>query len=276
MKAKTLTSGFLVILSMGAFGQGQSREVSAIGTTLSEKTGVVSMPKQAVAAQVDTTPVALVVASKEATLSSQMAGRINRLQYEMGDAFPAGAVLAEFDCAEPKAKLDALVAENAGARETHLAKLRLQGLGAAGDLEVTLAAATAERAKSQVKQQEAQMAYCKIIAPYPGRIVRLRAKTAETVVTGQPVLEIVAATQLKALLHMPLAQGVRMHAGSKLSIDIKETGQRYQAVVSKLNGRVDGVSQSIEIEATFQGKTLGLLPGMIGHVVLTDQKSKPN
>ncbi len=276
MKLKSLVTGMLIVLSAGAFGQGQPRGVPAVGVAPQEKSAAGAGAKHAVPGQGDTSQVALVVASKEATLSSQMAGRINKLYYIMGDAFPNGAVLAEFDCAEPKAKLDALVAEYAGARETHLAKLRLQGLGAAGDLEVTLAAATAERAKSQVKQQEAQLAYCKIVAPYPGRIVRLKAKEAETVGAGQPVLEIVSAAQLKALLHMPLAQGVRMQVGSKLIIDIKETGQRYHAVVSKLNGRVDGVSQSIEIEASFQGKTLGLLPGMIGNVIFPDEKSKTN
>lgn len=219
---------------------------------------------------------ALVTASNEATLSAQMAGRINKINYALGDAFASGAVLAEFDCSESKAKLDALNAEYLGARETHLAKLRLQGLGAAGDLEVTLAAAATERAKSQIRQQEVQMAYCSIVAPYAGRIVRIKAKQAENVAPGQPVMEIVASAHLKAVVHVPSAQAIRIALGSLLSIDIRETRRRYQAKVSRLNGRVDGVSQSLEVEAVFIGETRGLLPGMIGQALFTGEGGKRN
>jgi RND family efflux transporter MFP subunit len=219
---------------------------------------------------------ALVMADNEATLSAQMAGKINRIRFAIGDGFPARAVLVEFDCAEPRARLDALNAEYLGARETHLAKLRLQGLGAAGDLEVTLAAAAGERAKSQVKQQEAQMSFCTILAPYAGRVVRLKARQAESVAPNQPVMEIVATARLKAAVHVPSALAVRLKQGSPLSIDIRESGRRYAAKVAKLNARVDGVSQSLELQVVFVGDTTGLLPGMIGQAVFVEDPGKSN
>ena len=213
---------------------------------------------------------ALVTADNEATLSAQMAGKIQKINFGIGQGFPAGATLVEFDCAESQAKLDSLNAEYLGARETHLAKLKLQGLGAAGDLEVTLAAAAGEKAKSQVKQQEAQMAYCSIHAPYAGRVARLKAKQAESVAPNQPVIEIVAAAKLKATVHVPSALAARLKPGSPLSINIKDSGRKYAAKVAKLNSRVDGVSQSLEVEAVFVGNTTGLLPGMIGQAVFTE------
>ena len=218
----------------------------------------------------------LVIADNEATLSAQMAGKIKSINFTLGQGFPAAAVLVEFDCAEAQAKLDALNAEYLGARETHLAKLRLQGLGAAGDLEVTLAAAAGEKAKSQVRQQEAQMAYCSILAPYAGRVARLKARQAENVAPSQPVMEIVAAAQLKATLHVSSALAVRLKPGSRLSIHIRETRRKYAASVSKLNARVDSVSQSLELEAVFTGDTTGLLPGMIGQAVFLQDPGKRN
>lgn len=211
---------------------------------------------------------ALVTADRDATLSAQMAGRIKKVNYGIGQSFGAGAVLAEFDCDESQAKLDALNAEYLGARETHLAKLRLQGLGAAGDLEVTLTAAAGEKAKSQVRQQQAQMAYCVVKAPYAGRIVRLKAKQAESVAANQPIMEIVAVSQLKATLSVPSALAAKLQPGAQLTIEIKETGRKYSAKVTRLNGRLDAASQSLEVEALFTGKTAGLLPGMIGQAVL--------
>lgn len=217
---------------------------------------------------------AMVTADNEATLSAQMAGKIKKIHYGIGQAFAAGAVLADFDCTESEAKLEALNAEYLGARETHLAKLKLQGLGAAGDLEVTLAAAAGEKAKSQVKQQEAQMVYCTVKAPYAGRVVRLKAKQAENVAPNQPIMEIVAAARLKAIVHVPSGLAVKLKPGAPLSIDIRETGRKYAAKVGKLNARVDGVSQSLEVEAVFVGNTLGLLPGMIGQAVFAADAGK--
>lgn len=211
---------------------------------------------------------ALITADKEATLSAQMAGKIKKINYAIGQVFAAGASLVEFDCEESQAKLDALNAEYLGARETHLAKLRLQGLGAAGDLEVTLAAAAGEKARSQVKQQETQLAFCQIKAPYAGSVVRLKAKQAESVAPNQPIMEIVANAQLKATINVPSAQAIDLKPGSPMTIEIRETGRKYTAKVSRMNARIDGVSQSLEIEAVFTGKTAGLLPGMIGHALI--------
>ncbi len=59
-----------------------------------------------------------------------------------------------------------------------------------------------------------------------------------------------------------------------LSISFKETGRKYAAVVSRMNSRVDGVSQSLELEAAFVGNTAGLLPGMIGQAQFSDAAGK--
>lgn len=207
---------------------------------------------------------ALISAEDDATLSSQMAGRIRAIHYGIGQSFGAGATLAEFDCAEQEARLQSAQAELLGMRETHLTKLRLQGLGAAGELEVTMAAAAAEKAKSAVRQQEVQMAFCKVKAPYPGRIARLRAKAHENVALGQPLMEIVTNTKLKVSMHVPSSWVAWIKPGTPVRIKLSETGQEHAAKVSKINSRVDGVSQSIEIEARFDGKTTNVLPGMIG------------
>lgn len=217
---------------------------------------------------------ALVTADSEATLSAQMAGKIKRMRYAIGQSFPAGATLAEFDCAESQARLEAQQAEYLGARETHLAKLKLQGLGAAGELEVTLAAAAAEKAKSFIRQQEAQMAWCTIKAPYAGQVARLRAREAENVTVNQPVLEIVAQNKRKAIVHVPSSWAARIKPGQSFTIRMNDTGREYPVKVARVNSRVDGVSQSLEVEGQFTGKTNGLLPGMIGQAVFPESVTK--
>lgn len=213
----------------------------------------------------------LVTSGDETTLSSQMAGKIKKINYGLGDNVAAKAVMLEFDCEEQDAQLESAAAEYRGARETHLTKLRLQALGAAGELEVTVAASAADKAKSQVNLRESQLAYCKVTAPFTGRLVKLKVKLAESVSLGQPLIDLVNPGSLKAQLYVPAAWLGWIKPGTNFSVKTSQDGRTYRARVSKLNARVEGVSQSLELEARFEGSTQGLLPGMVGTAVFPDR-----
>jgi RND family efflux transporter MFP subunit len=214
----------------------------------------------------------LIVADMEATISSQFAGRIANMPRQVGDTFRSGELLVAFDCQERQANVQAAQAEVLGARETHLAKLKLQSLGAVSDLDVTLAAATAEKAKSQLALAHAQEKYCVVHAPYAGKVVRVRAKTYESVQLGQPLLEIVNLASLRAQLFVPSSWVRWMKPGKPFTVTVDETGQSYTARVSKISGRIDGASQTVEVLARFDRVPANLLPGMIGKASFPEAK----
>lgn len=213
----------------------------------------------------------LVTSGDETTLSSQMAGRIRKVHFGLGDTVSAKSVILEFECEEQDAQVQAAEADYRGARETHLSKLRLQALGAAGELEVTVAAAAADKAKSQVTLRESQLAYCKVAAPFGGRLVKLRVKQSESVNAGQPLLDLVNPSSLKAQLYVPAAWLTWLKTGMQFSVKTAPDGPVYRARISKLNARVEGVSQSLELEGRFEGPTQGLLPGMVGTAVFANR-----
>jgi RND family efflux transporter MFP subunit len=232
-----------------------------------------AMPQaQAAAAAQATEVAALILAGEETTLSSQMAGKIKDIRVGLGDQFRAGARLIEFDCSEQQAQLDAADAEYRAARETHLARLRLQALGAAGELEVTVAAATADKARSQVALRKAQLAYCRVDAPFAGNVARLRVKESESVPAGHPLIDLVNPASLKAQMFVPAAWITWLRPGAPVTLTFKETGQTHRARVSKINARVDGVSQQLEIEARIEKGEARLLPGMVGAAAFPERK----
>ena len=210
----------------------------------------------------------LIVASEETTLAGQMGGRILRVHVGLGDSVEKGAPLLEFDCSEQQAQLQAAQAEYRGLRETHLTKLKLQALGAAGELEVTVAAATADKAKSQVDVRESQLAYCKVSAPFSGKVARLRVKASESVNLGQPLVELVNTATLKAQMFVPSSYIRMIKQGAPFQIKM-DSGQIFRARVAKINSRVEGVSQQLEVEGQFDGPTQGLLPGMVGTAIFS-------
>lgn len=215
---------------------------------------------------------ALIVAGEETTLSSQMAGRIRKIGVGLGDQVKKGARLIEFDCSEQQAQLETAQAEFRAARETHLARLRLQALGAAGELEVTVAAAAADKARSQVRLRASQLAYCRVTAPFAGNVARLRVKGSESVNIGQPLVDLVNPASLKAQMFVPASWIAWLRPGAPLIIQVRETGQTFKARVSKINSRVDGVSQQLEVEARIEQGGGRLLPGMVGSAIFEGAK----
>ncbi len=245
------------------------------------------------------------IPNREVILSSEISTPIESLPYKLGDSFKAGAVLAVLDCKELQAKQDYAVADLAelharresadaefrAAQETHVTKLRLQALGAAGDLEVTLAAAgvdkaraavrqmdaSADKAKANIRQSAAQMLHCQITAPFAGQVARVRVRERELVAANQAVLEIVDVRILKVQLFVPANLARKITLGSTIEVRLNADGHVRNARITRINPRLDGASQVLELEAKLLGPTTGLIAGMLGNarLISTSKTSVP-
>lgn len=211
----------------------------------------------------------LLVADRETTLSSPVTAKIKMLYVSIGVQFGAGQTLVSFDCEEPVARLGMANAELAGAVETHEAKIRMQGLEQASDVEVALAASAAAKARGQVELQQAQVAQCTIRAPWAGRVAKVHVRTHMSVTPGQPMVDLVKSGPLRLKLNAPSRMVGKVKPGSVFDVVIDETGKTYQARVLAVNSRVDPVSQTVEIEASIVRNFSELLPGMSGVASLT-------
>ena len=67
---------------------------------------------------------------------------------------------------------------------------------------------------------------------------------------------------------------VKFGPDGKLYWTMGETGQTYQARISRMNSRVDGVSQQLELEARIERGDGRLLPGMVGTALFEDAGSR--
>lgn len=200
----------------------------------------------------------------ETTLISQMVGRISELNASLGSAVIKGKPIVSFDCAEATAKLQMAQAEYASTRETLITKNRLRKLDAAGDMEVAMATAAADRGKAAIEVSRAQLAQCTVLAPFSGRIVKLYVKPFQGVNVGSPLLEMVSNGPLKLRLNVPSKLLRTLQVGTPFEVDIDETGKTYQAKVTAINARVDAVAQTVELEARIESKLGELLAGMTG------------
>jgi membrane fusion protein, multidrug efflux system len=199
-------------------------------------------------------------------------GRIAKLHVGLGMPFKQGSVLVSMDCDEPQARLAMSKADQAAATEQYEAKLRMQGLEQASDVEVALAASAVAKSKAQVDLYQFQISQCSIRAPWDGRTAKLHVRSFMTVSAGQPLLDLVRSGLLLMKLNVPSSWISTMKMGHVFDVTIDETGQTYQARVHRINGRVDPVSQTIELEATMTKSHPDLLPGMSGVAKFTGMR----
>jgi membrane fusion protein, multidrug efflux system len=200
----------------------------------------------------------------ETTLASPVAAKVQSLNASLGASFARGQILVSFDCSEQTARLDMAKAELDGAVEQHEAKIRMQGLEQASDVEVALAASAVAKFRAQIALSKAQVQQCTVVAPWAGRVAKLHIKNYMSVTPGQAMLDLVMSAPLKLKLNAPSRRMGQVKVGSQFNVTIDETGKTYIARVSAVNSRVDPVSQTIEIEAGFVGAHQELLAGMSG------------
>jgi len=88
----------------------------------------------------------------------------------------------------------------------------------------------------------------------------MRVKVAESVPAGQVLLDLVNPASLRGQLFVPAGWVTWLRPNMAFEVRVKDTGRTYRARVAKLNARIDGVSQQLELEARFEGSGEGLLP----------------
>ncbi|WXL25521.1 efflux RND transporter periplasmic adaptor subunit [Ectopseudomonas mendocina] len=206
----------------------------------------------------------LLSAQTETTLVAQMMGQIATLNASLGATVKKGQTLVGFDCAEAQARLKMAQAERDSAKETLSVKDNLRKLDAAGDLEVSLARTELRRSEAAVAMSTAQMAHCTVLAPFDGRVVKTHVKPYQGVNVGAPLVELVSSGALKIRLNVPSRLLSEINPGTPFSVEIDETGRSYSAKVTAINGRVDAVAQTIELEGRLDEVSAELLPGMSG------------
>jgi membrane fusion protein (multidrug efflux system) len=206
------------------------------------------------------------VAVQYTTLSSELAGKIDRIAIKEGERFREGQVLVALDCTIQRAQFDEAQAILAAAEKSKQVHRRLLELNSAGQLETEKAASDAAVAQAKAQSARAILSKCAIHAPFPGRVVEQKARPHQYVQAGQPVLEILDDSTIEAEFIVPSAWVRSVKPGATIQVAVEETKKSYAAKVVRIGAKVDAVSHSVKVVAEIKGDTPELMAGMTGRV----------
>ena len=239
-----------------------------------------ALPVQAVAKQ-DIQPVSsaaelstirgVVKATAQATLASQVQGRISRLPFKEGQRFKKGAVLVALDCSKYEAELASAQAEYRAKRKTYENNLRLAEHHAVGQLELDVSQAEADKAAAVVKAAQVNVSGCTIHAPFPGRVVKTIVNEHENVFPNDQLISLLDDSLLEIELILPSKSLMWLKVGTAFEYAVDETGRRYSAVVQDIGANVDPASQTVKVKGVFRTKPTNILAGMSGTATFTER-----
>lgn len=212
----------------------------------------------------DETVRALLTPETQATLSSQIEARIMRMDLRTGDRFKKGQELLRFHCGVEFAEVAKAKAELKAAETTFQSNQKLGRLGSGSALELALSEARVDEAKAELTRVQSRASYCRIRAPFSGRVAQLHVEQHESVKVGQKLFDLLKDSKLLVELFAPSNWLSWLKPGTQFQLQIDETQKTYQAKVARLGAQVDPVSRSIAIEAEIVGKHPELLAGMSG------------
>ena len=210
---------------------------------------------------------ALVVASQEAILSSELAARIENIAVKEMQRFKKGDLLIQFDCSLYEAQKDVVSANANSALIKLKSDEQMLQMRSIGKYELELSISEYDKAKSELRIAELNVERCQIKAPFDGAVEEVVVNTFETI---QPQVELMKIIQTEVLeLEMVVSSEwiSWLKIGHPIKVYIDEIQKEFNATISGIGANVDAVSQTIQLKGTITDTSPALLPGMSGRVV---------
>lgn len=202
-------------------------------------------------------------------LSSQLAGKIDKVHVREGERFEKGQRLVTFDCSLHRAQLAKAQALEAEAQKTAEVNERLDSLNSISTLEVQVAAARLAAARADKAITQIYVERCVIAAPFAGHVAAVNVKSHQYVPEGHQLLEILDDRRLEVEMVVPSRWLAWLAPGTAFELKIDETGRTYPAVITRLAARIDPVSQSLVVFGKVTASDAVLLPGMSGRALFS-------
>jgi membrane fusion protein, multidrug efflux system len=209
----------------------------------------------------------------ESTIASKMTARIVAMPFAEGQSFPAGALLARFDCSQIRAQLNAAEAAATAYRKTYETNVELDQFEAVGKNEVAVSKANLGKAQAEAVAVSAQLPDCDVHAPFAGKVVEQIAHAREVAASGQPLLKIQSGRDVELELIVPSRWLTWMAVGAPFAFKIDETGSTIRGRIKRFGASVDPVSKTIRVTGIVTQRNGLVLSGMSGTAMFDDPRA---
>jgi membrane fusion protein (multidrug efflux system) len=208
-----------------------------------------------------------VVAVNGASLSAEVAGIVDTIDFTSGEDVPAGAVLLTLRPNNDPAVLAQLQATAALDEINYQRDVKQFRANAVAQSQVDTDRANLQAAQAQVQAQQALMAEKHIRAPFAGRLGIRQVDVGQYLAVGTAIVTLQQLNPLYVDFYLPQQALSQLQVGQTVDVSIDAfPGQTFPAKISALDAVVDTTSRSLQVRATLPNDNLLLRPGMFASV----------
>ena len=201
------------------------------------------------------------------TVSADLPGTVERIEFDSGRAVRAGDVLAVLDTRQEQAQLAAIEARRELAQ---LTLARVQELLK----EKVISKAEFDRATAEAQQTEAQLGEIKAViqrktirAPFSGVLGLRQVNLGQYLAGGDPLVTLQALNPIYVNFGVPQQSAGQVPAGRRVRITSETVGGvEWSGRVTALDSLVDEATRNIQVQATLANADGKLRPGMFVQV----------
>lgn len=204
-----------------------------------------------------------VVAAHGVTVSADLPGVVEKIDFESGRAVKKGDLLVQLDTSQEKAQLASADAAR------HLSRLnfdRAQGLlerGVTSQAEYDRMAAELKQAEARVGEIQATIERKTIRAPFSGVLGIRKADLGQYLNSGDPIVPLQALDPVYVNFSVPQQEAGQLGVGAEVRVWTDGGADRAVAGrISAINSVIDEGTRNIQVQATFDNTDGALRPGM--------------
>jgi membrane fusion protein (multidrug efflux system) len=211
-----------------------------------------------------------VVAINGASLSSEVSGIVDTIDFESGDDVKPGQTLLTLRTNNDPAvlaQLQATAAVDESNYERDRKQFRADAVSAA---QVDTDRATYLAAQAQVQGQLADMAEKIVKAPFAGTLGIRQVNLGQYLAAGTEIVSLQQLDPLFVDFYLPQQALAQIKTGQPVTVSVDAfPGQAFPGTISAINAVVDTATRTIQIRARIPNSSLLLRPGMFATVTIT-------
>lgn len=259
---RTLSAAALFVVGIGTLKFFQVRAAIAQASAFQPPPEAVTTIVAGEERWTDTLPViGSARAAQGVTVSADLPGVVERIEFDSGRAVRAGEVLVRLDASQERAQLAAAEAQRDLARldaerKRHLAE---KGLIAVSDHD--RAAAELRQAEARIAEIRATIERKTIRAPFSGLLGIRQANLGQYLNSGDPIVALQALDPIFVDFSVPQGALAGLAAGTVVRASADGAGE-LEGEISAVDSIVDAATRNVRVQATFSNADGRLRPGM--------------
>lgn len=200
---------------------------------------------------------------REAVIAARIDSRLQSYAFRIGQPFVKAAELAVLDKDKFALEYSRAKSQYEFALASYENKKRLRERNLTSDYELKKADFEMKMAKIAADEAFLALSYCKITAPFSGRIVEIMTREHEIVRPGQPLCRIIDDNTLLAVMNVPMQKKELTSVGGRLEIEL-DSGKVVAGEIYEVFPQADHRTGTVKIRVKIDNAKGELTSGMTG------------